>query len=319
MGKAWRWNKQSFKRTVLDAVLDKVVRDLFSVGDRPHTRKIGGAASAKKPRRQNFSLEAIEPRLLLSADISYVNPLAHEYTLQATGADSLTLFETGTATVAGTATLTDNSITIKRAGGSIIQGAIGDTVHIDLNSFSTLNGFVGSGGNFTINFTGGDQSLFEDKVTLDGSATLGFGLAIKSDSAIASNATASFNGDLSLEVTEKSTGFLNSDKAVFAKTNAEISITGATLSADTISLTATSDLTGITTNGFSLGPVDAKVIVALATTSVSILGGSHLTATSGDVTISAITKVGTAAADAADDSSDTDDTKDAVIAVTTVT
>ena len=68
MGKAWSWNKQTFKRTVLDSVLDKVVRDLFGADNRPQKpRPIGGARPPRKPQRQNFTLEAIEPRLLLSA------------------------------------------------------------------------------------------------------------------------------------------------------------------------------------------------------------------------------------------------------------
>src|SRR3954454_24242020 len=71
MGKAWRWDKQTFKRTVIDTVLDKVIRELFGSDDRPQRRRIGGARSPKKPQRQRFTLEAIEPRLLLSADLTY--------------------------------------------------------------------------------------------------------------------------------------------------------------------------------------------------------------------------------------------------------
>src|SRR5262249_7636804 len=133
---------------------------------------------------------------------------------------------------------------------------------------------------------------------------------------------ATFGGDVSLEVTEQTTGFLKDTvkgKAVFAETDAEISITGANITANSISLTATSDLTGMNTDGFNVGPLAAKLIVALPTTAVSILGGSQLTATSGDVTVSAVTKVGTTATDTADDSQDTDNTADAVIASTTVT
>ena len=125
---------------------------------------------------------------------------------------------------------------------------------------------------------------------------------------------------MSIDDNDTTAGFLNTDKAIFAKTNAKISITNADLVANSISLTATSDLTGMTTDGFSLGPVDAKIIVALPTTEVAILGGSHLTANIGDITISAITKVGTTATDTATaDASDDNSTGDVVIASTTVT
>jgi len=49
-------------------MLDKVVRDLFRGKDRSKNRLTGPARSATKPRRPNFALEVLEPRLLLSAD-----------------------------------------------------------------------------------------------------------------------------------------------------------------------------------------------------------------------------------------------------------
>src|SRR5262245_50205729 len=68
---ARRWHNESSKRSVFDSILDKVMGDLFSGNDRPKRRPRSAARPAAKPRRQNFALEAIEPRLLLSADISY--------------------------------------------------------------------------------------------------------------------------------------------------------------------------------------------------------------------------------------------------------
>jgi hypothetical protein len=49
-------------------MLDKVVRDLFHGGGRPQRRRTGGVRMPAKPRRPNFALEVLEPRLLLSAD-----------------------------------------------------------------------------------------------------------------------------------------------------------------------------------------------------------------------------------------------------------
>ena len=117
MGKAWRWDKQSFKRTVLDAVLDKVVRELFGDGDRPRQRKTGGGVSPrKKPQRQTFFLEAIEPRLLLSADLSYLSA-STEFSLKAVDGTHVRLFD-NTATAVGSAVaISDGSLTIERTGG----------------------------------------------------------------------------------------------------------------------------------------------------------------------------------------------------------
>ena len=49
-------------------MLDKVVRDLFRGKDRSKNRPTGPARTSAKPRRPNFALEVLEPRLLLSAD-----------------------------------------------------------------------------------------------------------------------------------------------------------------------------------------------------------------------------------------------------------
>ncbi|HKS62428.1 MAG TPA: LEPR-XLL domain-containing protein, partial [Xanthobacteraceae bacterium] len=49
-------------------MLDKVVRDLFRGKDRSKHRRTGPAPVSTKPRRPNFALEVLEPRLLLSAD-----------------------------------------------------------------------------------------------------------------------------------------------------------------------------------------------------------------------------------------------------------
>jgi len=167
MKKAWRWNNEASKRSAFNSILDTVVRDLFAGRDRHRRRPSGATRPHTKPRRQSFTLETIEPRLLLSADISYVpslgNPLVHDFTLKAESGNVLNLYETGTSTVAGTATLSsagDTNFTLERSGGAVVQGAFADTIHVNLDSFSNLNSFVESNGNLlTINFTGGDQTL----------------------------------------------------------------------------------------------------------------------------------------------------------------
>src|SRR5262245_31517015 len=193
MKKRWRWNNEAVERSDLDSILDKVVRDLFARGDRPKHRRSGAARPPAKRRRQRFALEAIEPRLLLSADISYPTGItaATEFTLKAESGNVLKLSETANpSNIWGSATLSsaaDVNVTIERAGGSVVQAAAPDTIHFDLDSFSNLNNFVaGNGGTLTINFTGGDQSgllvlVQHDQLLLQGSyANLGFGLTLKS-------------------------------------------------------------------------------------------------------------------------------------------
>src|SRR5262245_56359528 len=82
MKKSWRWNNEAVERSDLDSILDKVVRDLFARGDRPKHRRSGAARPPAKRRRQSFALEAIEPRLLLSADLSYTATSAGNLTLR---------------------------------------------------------------------------------------------------------------------------------------------------------------------------------------------------------------------------------------------
>ena len=48
MKKAWRWNNKPFKRSSLDSMLDKVVRDLLLNGGRPKHRGTGAVRSPAK-------------------------------------------------------------------------------------------------------------------------------------------------------------------------------------------------------------------------------------------------------------------------------
>ena len=69
-------------------MLDKVVRDLFLDGGRPKHRRTGAVGTPAKRRRQSFALEAMEPRLLLSADahtLDQASASAHSITGGAVG------------------------------------------------------------------------------------------------------------------------------------------------------------------------------------------------------------------------------------------
>jgi len=74
MGIAWRWNKEAHKRSAFETLLDKVIREILPGRDSRRRHWGGAAKPAAKPRRQSFTLEAIEPRLLLSADLTYGAP-----------------------------------------------------------------------------------------------------------------------------------------------------------------------------------------------------------------------------------------------------
>ena len=77
----------STKRSAFETAMDRVADELFPRNNRRRMRAIGGAARPAKPRRQDFALEVLEPRLLLSGDIT-----AAIQTATLNGLDSLVVF-----------------------------------------------------------------------------------------------------------------------------------------------------------------------------------------------------------------------------------
>ncbi len=71
MKKARRWDRTSSKRVARESFWEKVLDELFPRADRPERRPHATPRRAAKPRRQSFALEPLEPRLLMSADLSY--------------------------------------------------------------------------------------------------------------------------------------------------------------------------------------------------------------------------------------------------------
>src|SRR5262245_54363778 len=69
MNKAWRRNNKTPERSVFDRMLDRIARDFTLRPERREQRRVGGGRRAVKPQRPSFALEAIGPRLLLSADV----------------------------------------------------------------------------------------------------------------------------------------------------------------------------------------------------------------------------------------------------------
>src|SRR5689334_14077635 len=179
------WAQRIFK----PATLTQAIRELFSRRPgAPATRR----SEARPQRSYSFTLEALEPRLLLSADLSYSAVSGtHDFTLKATqnsGNVYLSLFETSNLS----ASIDDQLIT----GGADVNVSVGrddilgsravngDTVRIDLDTFSLLDAVM-SGHTLGVDVQGGDQRLTHDLVTVDGTTgAVGYGLSLNADSQI---------------------------------------------------------------------------------------------------------------------------------------
>ena len=261
------------------------------------------ARDRKSPKRQDFSLEAIEPRLLLSADVNYaadvVGGFAVERTLKIVdeGAGNLRikLHETGNAgNVLFDAAISSGEDTVnvtRGVTGSLFQ----DTITIDLSTFALL---APASDALTINFSGGAQDLIKDQVILSGTASLGFGLTVNSNADILVPASASLtltdaDDNLALSVAASSSGFLNEETTgldleeefdFLADADADIDVLGV-LSAHDIELTATSTLT-VDNSSLALGSFQIAFIYGNSSADVNIGNGADITA-SGALTLTA--------------------------------
>src|SRR4051794_8556358 len=65
------------KLSAFDTVMDKVADELFPRNNRSKRGGLGGSRGPVKARRQDFALEALEPRVLLSADLSFITTTDH--------------------------------------------------------------------------------------------------------------------------------------------------------------------------------------------------------------------------------------------------
>ncbi|MDI1243849.1 MAG: LEPR-XLL domain-containing protein, partial [Rhodoferax sp.] len=185
-----------FARSSLASYLSEAFRPKPAKTSHLHTRKTN--------RRLDFSMEAMEPRLLLSADLSAGATWGSSLTLIATDATHVQLSD-GTNTT--TAALTgDGIINLTRAGGALVQAANGDTVHLNLASLDGLT--LGSASSLDIKFTGGSQLVTQDTVQLDGTGVFGYDVKVESDAAIKVDAAASLTAtgkDITLAVSETGT------------------------------------------------------------------------------------------------------------------
>src|SRR6266478_2159223 len=131
-----RWTRNIFK----PSILGKLLREAFA--------RWGGADDGPaQTRRQSFTLEAIEPRLLLSADLSYAAlSSAHDFTVKAEqsgGNYYVNLYETSNLAASIDSQLitggSDVSVSIGRDDVAGTRALNGDTVHIDVSTLFNLN------------------------------------------------------------------------------------------------------------------------------------------------------------------------------------
>src|SRR6266545_2752138 len=57
--------------STFDTMMDSVMGELFPRNNRPKRSRMGGSRQRPRTKRQDFALELMEPRLLLSADLSF--------------------------------------------------------------------------------------------------------------------------------------------------------------------------------------------------------------------------------------------------------
>ncbi len=262
--------------------------------NRREREELSAKSRAARAPRPSYGLETVEPRLLMSADLSYT-------TLN----DTMTLSIGGTA-AAPTVILKDASgqlasVNLTAATGAEVDvtrsgtggGAVSaDTLNIDLTNFATLNTFVNAnGGELTVKFIGGDEfegtpHPFVDTVNVNGtSGALGYGVAIDSSSVIDSSASLTAT-NITLNSAQTASDLLST--GLFANADTGINLTGAhlTTTAGALTLDATSTL-AVSTTGTGMSAVQGAVITSFSNANIGVGGSSMLTATGGDVDITA--------------------------------
>ena len=330
MGKAWRWDKQSFKRTVIDTVLDKVIRDLFADAghERPQKqkRRLGGAGTSKKAHRQNFFLEAIEPRLLLSADINYVYSVGDAVTKFT---DSDPLNNHYSLSIVGNTTTTDDALVLKAENGNVIDSQALSTGGVNKVS---ITGSALLGDQLTIDLSAvpnQDLAKYDLQVTMDGKGVVpltpqfdkvtvtGDGGYHLNSFSLSSHEGVTVTGGIHADTGDVTiTSTSTSDGGVLGTgllANAAASITvnsGAQISGANVKLESLSTV-NVDNNGF--GPSFAKLtfITSDSSADVTVNSGSTITAM-GNLTIHAESNVTTNATTAPSSSGGSDSTDAAV-------
>ncbi|HYX62827.1 MAG TPA: LEPR-XLL domain-containing protein, partial [Burkholderiales bacterium] len=277
-------------------------------------RKRGLLGKGQAEYRRAMRFEPLEPRLLLSADLHAGATWGTALSLTAADPTHLQLSD-GSNNVSA---LLDSSgiVNISRtATGDVL----GDTVQLDLASLAGLDlSSLGSNA-LDIKFTGGSQTLAQDKVQLTSSGSFDHDFKVESDSAIevATGASLTASGhDVTLAVSQTDSGLppISSNKFYASATAASISVQG-DLSAHDISLTSDATI-DVDNASLSLGALRLAFIYASSDATIDINGSSHVTAT-GKLDLLATSKVSATADMSSSGSSDSK--TDAAVASVIVT
>ncbi|HXL75864.1 MAG TPA: LEPR-XLL domain-containing protein, partial [Burkholderiales bacterium] len=270
---ALRAGLASLGRKFAPSLISRALKEVFSGR---------GSSPVRAPRSrqaQAFLLEALEPRLLLSAaPIDYTLAATTNLTLSAVDATHVQL--SGGSYTSASTDLSASSGALDIFRGSVAADLAADTIHLDLNSLQQLTTGL------SVNFTGGLQSLlYQDLVQLDGAGTFGFDVKVQSDSAIKVSATASLDAsghDITLQASEKNSvlGVDGYNLAADA-THASVIVLG-DLSGANISLKADSTIDTQTKSADVAGLAKLAFILGFSTADVEVGGSSvsHITATS---------------------------------------
>src|SRR5512146_843835 len=181
---------QSLRKRFAPTLISKALKEIFTGWSRSAIK----GAPTRAPLHRGFVLEALEPRLLLSADINYAavaTATGADYTLVANGATTVELRLTSDSSLVASAALDGTGVVnilrqgVDDATSAGLQAAAADTLRLDFNSLSALSGWGGSV--LDINFTGGAQDIQQDHVIVQGdtsSSPLDYSVAIHADADI---------------------------------------------------------------------------------------------------------------------------------------
>ena len=311
-------------------------------------------ALAALKRRRTLRMEQLEPRLLLSADLTY-SSLDTDLTLRAVqdGSDYYFKLFDSTDTEIESIVIDDAGdldLNIQRSGSDPIlekplADIFGDSLDLDLDTFDVLDSlfssglFSGSDGVLKIRFEGGAGGplLLDDTLELTGTTqTLDFGLAVFSTADIVFGLDSlTLGGDLLLDSRDAividgasiDTGsndltltVESASEGIFGRgelglSDASVNLTDAVLTGNNIAIKASSS---ITLTPESIGGTTVRVAGANAFSGAAVtLSNADLTA-SGDLSVTARSTVSASADVKPGTDGDTAETTDAAVAETVI-
>src|SRR5262249_28867058 len=87
------------RSSTFDTLMDSVMGELFPRNSRAKRPRMGGSRQRPRTKRQDFALEPMEPRLLLSADLSFTTTTNHDVTVRFDGSSNVQIVDTAANTV----------------------------------------------------------------------------------------------------------------------------------------------------------------------------------------------------------------------------